>query len=135
MTDAEIIQRVRAHFESLFPKTCPHCGRRYRDLRDYIENTQRTGPTISYDAELRDWKPAQPIGAIAAANCACGTTIALSTEGMALAQIHDVLEWVQVETARRGVSVQELLGGVRDEIRRQVLAIPNGQPRGDRRFG
>lgn len=127
MTDAEIVQMMRAHFEGLFPKVCPNCGRRYENVREYVENTTPTGPTISYDAELRDWKPAQPIGALAAANCPCGTTIALSTAGMSVAQIHAVLEWVKVETTRRGLSPRELIGWVRDEIRRQVLAEPGGR--------
>jgi hypothetical protein len=85
-------------------------------------NTKPTGPTISYYAELRDWRPTQPIGAIAAVNCSCGTTLALSTAGMPLPKIHAVLAWVQTEMARRGQDSQQVIGWVRDQIRQQVMA-------------
>jgi hypothetical protein len=124
MTDEEVVQTMRAYFEGRFPKVCSRCGRRYENVRDYIENTTPTGPTISYDIELGDWKPAQPIGALAAANCACGTTIALSTADLPLAQVHAVMEWLKEEAARRGVPPRGLLDWVRAEIRRQVLAEP-----------
>jgi hypothetical protein len=122
MTDAEIVQMMREHFEGLFPKTCQGCGRCYTTLGDYVLNTKPTGPTISYDAELRDWRPTQPIGAIAAVNCSCGTTLALSTAGMPLPKIHAVLAWVQTEMARRGQDSQQVIGWVRDQIRQQVMA-------------
>ena len=121
MTDGEIIQMMREHFEGLFPKVCSKCGRRFATLREYILDTQRIGGTISYDAERDDWETTQPIGAVAHANCPCGTTMALTTEGMPISQIHLVLKWVKEETERRGLSSEELIGYVRDEIRKRVL--------------
>jgi hypothetical protein len=124
MTDDEIIRMMRKHFEGLFPKVCPNCGRRFATLREYILNTKRIGATISYDAEMGDWETTQPIGAVAHANCPCGNTMVLTTQGMPLSQIHLVLKWVKTETERGGLSPKELIGYVRDEIRKQVLADP-----------
>ena len=124
MTDDEIIRMMRKHFEGLFPRVCPNCGRRYETLREYILNTKRIGATISYDAEMGDWETTQPIGGLALANCTCGSTMALSTDGMPLSQIHLMLKWVRTETERRGLSPKELIGYVRDEVRKQVLADP-----------
>ncbi|MGV8075223.1 MAG: hypothetical protein AB2L11_11780 [Syntrophobacteraceae bacterium] len=124
MTDEDIIQMMREHFEGLFPKHCTNCGRYFTTLREYILATKRIGATISYDAELGDWETKQPLGAVALANCSCGNTLALTTEGLPLPKIHTVLKWVRIETERRGVSSEELIGYVRDEIRKRALNDP-----------
>jgi len=121
MTEAEVVQTVREYFESLFPKVCANCNRRFATLRDYILTTKRIGRTISYDAELKDWNTKQPIGSVAHANCPCGSTLGLSTDEMALPQRLALLNWVRIETGRRGVSPSELLEYLRDEVRKQVL--------------
>jgi hypothetical protein len=120
-TDEEIIRMMKKHFEGLFPKICPKCSRRFETLSEYIRDVRRIGATMSYDAELGDWETTQPIGAVALANCPCGTTMALTTAGLPLPQIHLVLKWVRDETQRRGLSQEQLIGYVRDEIRKQVL--------------
>ncbi len=84
-------------------------------------NTERIGRPISYDAELADWDTPSPIGSVALTNCSCGTTLALSTQDMPLSRRVDLLRWVKDETQRRGVSPNELLDYLRDEVRRQVL--------------
>jgi hypothetical protein len=122
MTEAEVIKMLREHFEGLFPKVCPNCNRCFTTLREYILITKRHGPSMSYDAELSDWNTLQPIGTVALANCPCGSTLSLSTEGMQLPQRLLLLNWVRIETQRRGLSPQELLDHLRDEIRKQVLA-------------
>jgi hypothetical protein len=121
MTDDEIIQMMREHFEGLFPKVCDNCGRYFATLREYILDTKRLEGTISYDAEVSDWETTQPIGGVALANCPCGTTLALTTEGMPLSKIHLVLKWIRVESERRDLSPMELLGYLRDEVRKRVL--------------
>lgn len=134
MTDSEIIRMIRHHFEGLFPKVCPNCQRRFVNLAEYILGTQRVGPTISYDAELQDWKTTAPIGAVASSNCPCGSTLALTTDGLPLTQIHRVLLWIQIEGPKRGKTAAELIEGVRSEIRRQVLAeavTDQREPRGN----
>jgi hypothetical protein len=124
MTDAEALEVVRRHFESQFPRTCLTCGRRYATLREYILITKRVGQAVSYDAELRDWHTSQPIGSLAFANCPCGTTLVLSTEGMALPQRQALLGWVRVETERRRITPSELLERLRNDLRAQVLSEP-----------
>jgi hypothetical protein len=121
MTDDEVIQMMREHFEGLFPKVCANCGRRFETLREYILDTEHLVGTISYDAEEGDWETTQPIGGVALANCSCGNTLALTTEGMPLSKIHLVLKWIKVESERRGLSPMELIDYVRDEVRKRVL--------------
>jgi hypothetical protein len=106
--------------------TCANCGRGFATLREYVLVTKRVGPVLSYDAEMGDWHPAELIGSAAHANCPCGTTLTLGTEGMPLPRRRALLDWVRVETRRRGVSASALLDALRDEVRRQVLAEPNG---------
>lgn len=129
MTEREALQILRSHFESFFPKTCNTCGRQYRTLRDYILVTARRGSAHSYDADLGDWQPTSPIGSLAYADCSCGSTLALSTEGMALAQRHALLSWVRNETQRRGITSSMLLEELRDHLRAEVLgdALPGPQ--------
>lgn len=122
MTDAEVLQVVRRHFESLFPKTCSTCGRRYATIQEYILTTKRLGSARSYDADMGDWKTASPLGSLVYADCPCGSTLALSTDGMALPQQQALLAWVRMETQRRGVTPTALLDGLRDTIRAQVLS-------------
>jgi hypothetical protein len=86
--------------------------------------TKRIGCPMSYDAESGDWKTTQPIGSVVMANCPCGSTLALSTEGMPLPMRLELLNWIQVETRTRGVNPSELLGYLRDEVRRQALGDP-----------
>jgi hypothetical protein len=121
VTESEVVQIVRQHFEGLFPKVCPTCNRRFTTLREYILTTKRIGLPHSYDAELGDWKPEQPIGSVALANCSCGTTLALSTKDMTLPQRLALLDWVRAETQRRGVKPSGLLECLRDEVRKQAL--------------
>jgi hypothetical protein len=122
MTEAEVVKILRDHFEGLFPKVCPNCCRCFATLREYIVITTRLGPSMSYDAELGNWNTVQPIGSVALSNCPCGSTIALTTDGIAGPQRLLLLHWLKTETRRRGLSPQELLDHLRDEIRRQVMA-------------
>jgi hypothetical protein len=129
MTEAEATDLVQKYFEGLFPKSCPNCQRRFATLREYIQVTQRVGPVMSYDAEVGDWHTKQPIGSLAQANCPCGSTLSLSTEHMPMPARLALLDWLRIETRRRGVSASELLDRMRNEIRRRVLAdsTPGGE--------
>lgn len=122
MTDNEIIQMMHEHFSGLFPRLCSNCNRDFATLGEYILDTKPVGSTISYDAELGDWEPVDPVGAFALSECPCGTSLALSTEDMPLSKVHVVLAWVKTETKLRGVSAVELIGYVRDEVRKLALA-------------
>jgi hypothetical protein len=126
MTDAEVIQILRKHVERQFPKECPSCHRQFASLREYIIATKPVGDVISYDAESGDWKPVEPLGTTAMANCPCGSTLTITSDGIPLLQLWRLLSWSRVETKRRGLSQKQLLEYVRGEIRRQVLAEPGG---------
>jgi len=127
MTDAEIVRMLIEYSDRIFPKVCGTCGRRYATFREYILNTRPVGSATSYDAELLEFKPENPIGSMVMANCTCGTTLALSTNEMSLAQTHRFLEWIQFETRRRGVNQRDLLEHLRDEVRKQVLSKPDSR--------
>jgi len=121
MTEAEAIQLVRAHFETLFPKTCATCGRTFATLREYVLATTPAGSALSWDAEEKNWQTLSPMGSQAMANCACGSTLALTTEGMDLPVRLSLLQWLQTETTRRGVGASDVLESMRQVIRREVI--------------
>ena len=121
MSENEVIKILQEYFESLFPKVCSNCNRTFATLGKYIQITELIGLPISYDAELKNWNTNQPIGSIAMVLCPCGTTLALSTQSMQLPQRLELLNWLRIETQRRGESASVLLGHIRDEVRRRVL--------------
>ena len=124
MTEADVIRAMREHLEGLFPKTCPNCQRTYATLREYLQLTTFQGLPVPYDAMAGDWQPTKPVGTITLANCPCGSTLALSSQGMPLLHLWRLLHWAKTETKRRGISPQELLTHLRTEICKQVLAGP-----------
>ncbi|MGW8370225.1 MAG: hypothetical protein ACWGPN_16295 [Gammaproteobacteria bacterium] len=122
MNEDDVVTIVRAHIERKFPMTCSKCGRRFASLRDYLLNTTHVGSPVSYDAELTDWRPRLPIGTMSFANCRCGTTLSISSQGMGLMAMWRLLRWARKESLQRNISTRELLDGVRSKIDRQVLA-------------
>ena len=77
------------------------------------------------DAMQGDWKPVKPIGMETLANCPCGNTLSLTSKGMLRPQLWRLMALAKKETIKRGVSPQELLNYLRDEISKQVLSEPN----------
>lgn len=122
MTEAEVVRQMREHLESQFPKVCPNCDRRFVTLREYLQVTTEAGPAMPYDAEAGDWTPSEPLGTAAFSNCSCGTTLAVTSDGMPLMRLWSLLNWARSETAKRGMTPQELLNYLRVEIKKQVLA-------------
>jgi len=112
---------MRAHAESRFPKVCSNCNRRFATLREYLQVTTHVGPAISYDAETGDWNPRKPLGIFSYANCPCGNTLSLSSAGLPLPMLWLMMNWARTETQRRGLTPQQLLNYLRDEICKQVL--------------
>ena len=121
MTEAEATTIVMRHFESLFPKRCTSCGREYQTLRDYILSTTPVGLPRSYDADYGEWDTRQPLGSQALANCPCGTTLAVTTDGMAPAQRLALLQWMKAETERLGQPATEILERMRRTIRARAV--------------
>ena len=124
MTEAEVITIMREHLEGRFPKVCTNCNRRFESLRDYLLNTRHLGPAMPYDADMGDWNPLRPVGTVTYATCPCGSTLALSSAGMPLAQLWRLLLWARGETQKRGMTPQELLNYLRERICEQVLEEP-----------
>jgi len=120
MNEDEVIRVLHEHFENLFPKICPNCNHCFRSLREYIRITRRLAPAISFDAELNNWDTTLPIGSMALAACACGTTLALSTMSMELPLRLELLNWLKNETRRRGVTSSELLEYLRERVRHRA---------------
>ena len=121
MIEAEVVRLMREHLESQFPKVCPTCQRHFASLYDYIQNTYRVEPSISYDAEVGDWNPKEPIGTATYSTCPCGSTLALSSHGMPLLRLWALYNWARVEKKRRGMTMEQLLHYLRDQIRKQVI--------------
>jgi hypothetical protein len=124
MTEAEIVRSLRGFFEGLFPRYCSGCGRNYPTLRAYIVETRRIWPSVNYELELGDAHGIEPIGGMAMANCVCGSTLVLSSNGMAPEQTRAILGWVKGEMTRTGMKPEEVLDHLRDEVRKQALAGP-----------
>ncbi len=124
MTDAEALEIVRRHFEGLFPKTCGNCSKRFATLLEYMRFTTPLGLPRSLDADLADWNTKEPIGSLVHADCPCGSTLTLSTDGMPIERRLALLEWLRTGAQRRGASPSEMLGWLREEIRKRVLAEP-----------
>ena len=127
MTEADVIKKMRAHLEGLFPKVCDNCHRRFGTLREYLQLTKPRGSAISYDAEFGNWLPLNPIGTVTYANCPCGHTLLLTSEGMPRQRLWALMMWARVEAQTRRQSPQELLNYLRDKISSQVLAEPPPQ--------
>jgi hypothetical protein len=124
MNEAIAIQRMIEQCEGFFPKTCPNCRRIFPTLKDYLQNTERLGKAISFDLELGDLKPANPLGAVAMAICRCGTTLALSSENMPLLRLWSLMLWGKLEAHRRGITPEELLEQLCDKMCSHMLANP-----------
>lgn len=121
LSTAAAIRLTRQHVESRFPLTC-RCGKVYPNLRSYLLQTTHVGPPVSYDGELGNWTPRAPIGTVSMANCPCGSTLTVNTDGMPLRTMWQLLLWARFESWNRQISLPELLRWVRDQIDSQVLA-------------
>lgn len=125
MREAEVVAATRKHLEGHFPLVCPLCQHRYPTLREYLLNTEHQGDAIPFDAELGIWRPQRPIGTVTLANCRCGNTLGLSSEGLPLIQLWRLLSWARIETQRREQTPRELLNYLREVICTQVLTEPS----------
>ena len=122
MTADSAIRLTREHIESQFPKLCGKCGRRFTSLAEYLRQTTHVGEPMSFDVQMGDWRPQKPVGILSLANCPCGSTMALGSQGMKLLTLWRLMHWARGETKRRDVTMEQLLAWVRDQIDGQVLA-------------
>ncbi len=124
MTEIEVIREIRENVEGQFPKVCPFCRRTFATIREFLLTTKPLGPVVSYDAELGDWNPADPIGTMAFANCPCGDTLVVSSEAMPRLRLWSILNWVRDETILRNQSPHEIFSHLRDQITQQIMQKP-----------
>lgn len=123
MTEDEVVEIVRRHVERKFPMACTACGHPFASLKEYLEYTKHLGNPVSYDAEAGNWRPWRPLGTLSYANCRCGTTLSISSHGMGLLTLWRLLQWARTQSSSRGISMGELLQGIRTRIDRQVLSL------------
>lgn len=116
----EAVSLLRRHLEGRFPKVCVNCGRRFDSLHEYVQGTIPRGSPRSFDADLQDWETRSPIGSLAYADCPCGNTLALGTEGMALADRLALLAWLREQSERRAVPPTVVLEELRAAVRSTV---------------
>lgn len=121
VTGEQAIDLIVQHLSSLFPRTCPTCGRQFESLRDFFLHATAIGDAISFDLELGDLRPKNPLGAMAMSNCACGTTLALTSEDMPLPHLWSVHQWANAEAKSRGIKIAEFLQDARRLTRQRVL--------------
>lgn len=121
MKEVEVVEIIRRHAEGKFPMACSSCGHRFASLKEYLEYTTVLGNPISYDAQAGNWRPREPMGTLAFRNCRCGTTLAISSDGMGLVTLWRLLRWAKRESSSRGIGVGEVLEGIRRKIDQQVL--------------
>jgi hypothetical protein len=117
---------MRQHLDGRFPKECRACGRTYADLRDYLLHTKHVGRPVSYDAELGIFWPTRPVGTMSLANCSCGTTLSVTSEGMSLLTMWRLMRWLRKEMKRRGQGASEVLEDLRRAIDLDTMADSGG---------
>jgi hypothetical protein len=123
MTEAKAIALMIEHLEGQFPRNCPNCGCRFDTLRDFFVNCHLIGDLISYDLEEDNLNPQHPVGTAALSNCSCGSTLALTSDGLPLLHLWSLLLWTKLEARRRSLSSPDFLQYLRWAIRLKVLNI------------
>lgn len=121
MTEEEALQIIKKHVHNQFPKICNCCGKKYKTFFEFITSTKYVGPPISYDLANEDFRPKKPIGTLGYVNCKCGSTIALSSQGIKLRTLWKLFDWARKETKRKGISFSEFLSYVRERVDKSVL--------------
>lgn len=121
MTEEDVIQIIRDHAARQFPKTCGCCGKEYKSFAEFIKSTTHVGGPISLDAEEGDWQPEDPLGTIGMTNCACGSTLALSSEGMDIKLLWKLMAWVRADARAKKMPVVDYLAQLRVSVDRAVL--------------
>ena len=121
MDKNQAIQITRKYIESQFPRTCYNCGRTYRSLAEYLMKTKHLDDPIPYDAYECKVDHQNPTGVVSYANCACGSTMAITSQKLDLITYWRLMLWARRESRKQKISITALLRQIRKEIDRQVL--------------
>lgn len=122
LSNDDVLLICRAHLESLFPRTCSCCGRRFESLRDFIRNTDEAGAPVCYDAEAGDWAPEDDGGTCGVRTCQCGTSITLSSTGIGIGTMVKLLGWLRRKARRENMGYREVVAKLREDIVASVVS-------------
>lgn len=128
MNKSQAIEITRKYIESQFPRTCYNCRRTYRSLSEYLIKTKHLDDPILYDEHERRVEHQNPTGVVSYANCACGSTLAITSQKMDLITYWRLMLWAKREARKQKISISELLRQLRKEIDRQVLDKNESMP-------
>jgi hypothetical protein len=121
MNEKQAIEITQKYVESQFPKTCPNCGKIFSSLAEYLLNTTHLGDPVPYTGDVEDRTQRNPIGVASHVNCKCGTTLTISSKGMAQRTMWRLMLWASMESLKRRINISELLRHLRQEIDRRVI--------------
>jgi hypothetical protein len=116
MDKRQVISTIIDFISKQFPRRCPCCGKKFSSLSAYLQQTTHIGKPVSYDADIGDWNPTQPLGSVSIANCTCGTSLAISSKGINVVTLTKLMHWVRVEAEKKGVTISDVLLDIRNEI-------------------
>ncbi len=122
MSEDEVVDIIYDYVkEKEFPKTCRNCGQVFNTLKEYIEITEPIGHPVSYDIELDNWEPKEPIGTMSLSNCSCEVTLSISSRHMPLKTLLRIMLWLKVESIKQKLLPSELLQKIRVQIKKKAM--------------
>jgi hypothetical protein len=121
LSDLEVVGIVRKHIESKFPKKCAVCGRRFASLAEYLRGTKHVGDPVSGDS-IDKPLPTRPVGTISFASCPCGSTLVISSAGLDVFTMRNLMKWARARAAEQRISLRQVLANLRERIDAQVLS-------------
>jgi hypothetical protein len=122
MNDEDLIEALKTALESLFPKNCTKCGRRFSTFKEFLLTTAHLGEPIFYDAVNSNNVHCPPYGIVAMFNCNCNTTLAVRINKLCPVPLNILLRWINSEAKRQGVSVEHIMAQIRVKVDNKVLA-------------
>ena len=102
MNKDQAIKIIRKYIESQFPRSCYNCGQTYQNLFEYLIKTKHLGDPIAYDEDELKVDQQNPTGVASYANCACGSTLAITTQSMHLVTYWRLIFWAKIIKVSRG---------------------------------
>jgi hypothetical protein len=124
LTDEEMMALCEEALSKQFPKRCMCCRKVYGTLRAYFLSTTRVGTVQVPDADAGEWEPQEPMGVMSFANCACGSTLAITSDAVSVLTMWRMLRWARERMKRRGLSIHEVRAEFVEMMRLHVLEPP-----------
>ncbi len=121
LTREQVVAIVLEHCSRQFPRPCPTWADRFATLGDFLRRTVSVGAPVSYDGELRQWQPTDPVGTTSYYGCPCGTTLCITSEGMPLPTHWQLLAFVKHLHESSARPLREILDDLRLEVEHLAL--------------